>query len=59
MFVIAKEGSITGLKIRGPHQILENEAIRIIELLPKMEPALVNGTPVKIPFSIPITFRLQ
>jgi protein TonB len=45
--------------MRGPHQILESEASRIISKLPKMEPGKQRGQAVKVPFSIPITFKLQ
>jgi periplasmic protein TonB len=59
MFVIQKDGSIGGIRMRGPDKNLEAEALRIIELLPKMSPGRQRGRPVKVPFSIPITFRLQ
>lgn len=59
MFVIQKDGSIGNVRMRGPHKILEAEAARIIEKLPKMTPGKQRGTPVNVPFSIPITFKLQ
>ncbi len=59
MFVIQKDGSISGIRMRGPDKNLEAEALRIIELLPNMTPGKQRGRPVKVPFSIPITFRLQ
>lgn len=58
-FTVQKDGNIGDLKMRGPHQILESEASRIISKLPKMEPGKQRGEAVKVPFSIPITFRLQ
>lgn len=59
MFTIQKDGSIGDVKMKGPHDILEEEANRIISKLPKMTPGKQRGKPVKVPFSIPITFRLQ
>lgn len=59
MFTIDKNGKYTNIKSRGPHQILVEEAERIISTLPHFEPGMSNGKPVKVPFSIPITFRLQ
>ena len=59
MFVIQRDGSIGGIRMRGPDKNLEAEALRIIELLPDMTPGKQRGRPVKVPFSIPITFRLQ
>nr|WP_299073540.1 energy transducer TonB [uncultured Allomuricauda sp.] len=59
VFTIQKDGSINDVKMRGPHKILETEAARIISKLPKMTPGKQRGTPVKVPFAIPITFKLQ
>ena len=58
-FIIAKDGSITNIRMRGPDKNLENEAARIIGRLPKMTPGKQRGRAVRVPFSIPITFRLQ
>ena len=58
-FIIAKDGSITNIRMRGPDKNLENEAQRIISRLPQMTPGKQRGRPVRVPFSIPITFRLQ
>ena len=58
-FIIAKDGSITNIRMRGPDKNLENEAQRIISRLPKMTPGKQRGRAVRVPFSIPITFRLQ
>ncbi|MDB4292549.1 energy transducer TonB [Maribacter sp.] len=59
MFTIQKDGSIGDVKMRGPHQSLEKEAARIIGKLPKMTPGKQRGRAVRVPFSIPITFKLQ
>ncbi len=59
MFTIEKDGTINGVRMRGPHKSLENEASRIISKLPKMTPGKQRGTPVKVSFSLPITFVLQ
>ena len=58
-FIIDKDGSILGIKTRGPHPILEIEAKRIISILPKFIPGYVDGKAVRVPFSMPITFKLQ
>ncbi len=59
MFTIDKEGNIIRIKKRGPSPLLEAEAQRIIEKLPKMKPGQQRGKPINVPFSIPITFRLK
>ena len=59
MFVIQKDGSIGNVRMRGPDQNLEKEAERIISKLPRMTPGKQRGRAVRVPFSIPITFKLQ
>lgn len=59
MFTIQKDGSIGNIRLRGPDKSLEAEAERIIKLLPKMTPGKQRGRPVRVPFSIPINFKLQ
>jgi protein TonB len=58
-FTIMKDGSIGNIRYRGPDKSLEAEALRIIQKLPNMIPGKQRGRPVKVPFSIPITFKLQ
>ncbi len=58
-FIISEDGSITNIRIRGPDKNLEGEAKPIISLLPNMTPGKQRGRPVRVPFSIPIVFRLQ
>ena len=58
-FIISKDGSITNIRMRGPDKNLEKEAERIISKLPKMTPGKQRGRAVRVPFSIPIVFRLQ
>ncbi|TDT46883.1 protein TonB [Maribacter spongiicola] len=59
MFVIQKDGSIGNVRMRGPDKNLEAEAARIINKLPKMTPGKQRGRAVRVPFSIPINFKLQ
>ena len=58
-FIIGTDGSITGIRTRGPDKDLEKEAVRIISKLPRMTPGKQRGRPVRVPFSIPIIFKLQ
>ena len=58
-FLISKNGNITNIRMRGPDKNLEKEAERIIAKLPRMTPGKQRGRPVRVPFSIPITFRLR
>ena len=58
-FLIDKNGKVAKIQTRGPNDLLEKEAERIISLLPKMEPGKQRNKPVGVPYSIPINFKLQ
>ena len=58
-FVIDRDGTITGIRTRGPDKNLEKEAARIIGKLPNMTLGKQRGRAVRVPFSYPINFRLQ
>ena len=58
-FIVGTGGYVDIIKTRGPDDLLEKEAKRIISLLPKFKPGILNGKPVRVPFSMPIIFRLQ
>lgn len=60
MFVISKEGEIVEIQTKGPEgcEILEKEAYRIISKLPKVRPGKLQGQPIRVKYSQPITFKL-
>ena len=58
-FVIDRDGTIRGIRTRGPDKNLEKEAARIIGKLPNMTPGKQRGRAVRVPFSYPINFCLQ
>lgn len=57
-FIIDKEGKITNIISKG-HQLLTDEAERIIRLLPQLKPGKQRGKTVKVMYGLPITFKLQ
>lgn len=58
-FRINTDGSVTILNTRAPHELLDAEARRIIEALPKFNPGKnADGTPVNVTFAYPIIFKL-
>lgn len=59
IFIIDTKGRVTGLRSRGPDKILENEAERILGLLPQMKPGMQRGRPVKVAYSVPIMFKME
>ncbi|MGJ8549255.1 energy transducer TonB [Winogradskyella wichelsiae] len=58
-FLIDKTGRVSKIKSRGPDQLLETEAERIISLLPKMIPGQQRDMAVSMPYSVPINFKLM
>ncbi|MGP1478933.1 MAG: energy transducer TonB [Capnocytophaga sp.] len=58
-FRINTDGSITVLGVRGTDKLLEAEARRIIEKLPKLIPGKQRGKPTPVTFAYPINFKLQ
>lgn len=59
LFKIDSNGNIVEIKARAPHSKLKEEAIRVIELLPKMEPGKQRGKPVNVKYSLPIAFKIE
>ena len=59
-FVINKDGSVSDVAIvRGVDASLDREAMRIINMSPRWEPGKQRGNPVRVSFSLPVTFRLN
>ena len=58
-FKISKTGDIVDVRARGPHARLEKEAIRVVELLPKMETGKQRGRPVGVKYTLPITLLVE
>ena len=58
-FRINVDGTITVLGVRGTDKLLEAEAKRIIEKLPKLIPGKQRGKPTPVTFAYPINFKLQ
>ncbi|WP_397364815.1 energy transducer TonB [Olleya sp. R77988] len=60
MFTIDKDGNIINIKTRAPHPKLQEEAKRVINLIPKMHASgIQRGKPVKVNFALPITFIVE
>jgi protein TonB len=59
-FVVERDGSITQAKvIRGIHPLLDAEALRVVNGMPKWLPGRQAGIVVAVKYTIPVTFRLQ
>ena len=59
-FVVEKDGSISDIKIvKSPAPSLEKEVIRVLNLMPKWNPAKQNGKAVRVYFNMPVDFKLN
>ncbi len=59
VFKIDKSGNIRNARARGPHKRLEKEAIRVVNMLPKLTPGKQRGMPVSVSYTLPITLQVQ
>lgn len=59
-FVVDKDGSVTNARIaRGVDPSLDQEALRVVNKLPKWKPGKQRGKPVRVSYTVPINFQLQ
>jgi protein TonB len=58
-FKIDVDGAVSNIQLRGPAEVLKDEAERLISKLPRMIPGKQRGKAVRVPYSIPINFKLQ
>ncbi len=59
-FVVGRDGSITNVRVVRPrHPALDKEAVRVIKSMPKWIPGRNNGQPVKVTYTLPVSFKLQ
>lgn len=59
-FVVEKDGSISNIRIlRGIGAGCDEEAERVISMLPKWKPGEQRGKPVKVSYNIPVIFKLK
>ena len=59
MFVVEKDGSITDVKVaRNVFPSLDEEAVRVVNAMPKWTPGKEKGKPVRVQYTLPISFRL-
>lgn len=59
MFDVGTDGTIQNIKVRAAHHGLEKEAIRVINLFPKMTPGKQRDVPVTVKYQLPIVFQIQ
>lgn len=59
-FVVNKDGSIVDIEIvRSPDSNLSKETERVLKMMPPWKPGRKDGKPVRVKYSLPVTFRLS
>ena len=59
-FVVERDGSITDVRVvNSVDPSLDKEAIRVVKSMPKWIPGRANGKPVRVKYTVPVTFRIQ
>ena len=58
-FKISKTGQIIDIRAEAEDPKLEQEAVRVAKMLPKLKPGIQQGKPVIVPFSVPIRFKAK
>ena len=59
-FVVERDGSITDVKVvRSVDPSLDREASRVVSSMPKWIPGKQNGSPVRVKYNVPVSFKLQ
>ncbi|MBC8084780.1 MAG: energy transducer TonB [Hymenobacter sp.] len=57
-FVVDEEGRILDPKVvRGLGSGLDEEALRLVRIMPWWTPGRINGRPVRVAYTLPIVFR--
>lgn len=60
LFKISGEGTVIDVKVRAPSLALQEEGVRVINSLPKMEQgAMHQGKPVTVSYTLPIVFKIE
>ena len=47
------------VRARAPHPVLEKEAVKLIQKLPRMTPGKQRGKPVGVLYALPILFEVE
>ena len=59
-FVVEKDGSLSSFQVlRGVNDELNDEAIRVLKMMPKWKPGMKDGKPVRVQFTMPFNFKIN
>lgn len=59
-FIVGHDGSVNNPEVlRGVTPLLNEEAVRVINTMPRWNPGMQRGKAVAVKYTVPITFRLK
>lgn len=59
-FVVGEDGYVEDVQvIKGVEPMLDKEVLRVIQSLPRWTPGNQQGKPVRVKYTVPVTFALQ
>ena len=59
-FIVGRDGSVNNPEVlRGVTPLLNEEAVRVINTMPRWNPGMLRGKAVAVKYTVPITFRLK
>ncbi len=58
-FVIGKDGSVQDMEPIKGSAVMTDEVIRVVKLMPKWQPAMSDGIPVKVRYTLPVRFHTE
>jgi protein TonB len=59
-FVVKNDGTLEAVRVlKGVRDDIDNEALRVVRMMPKWMPGKQNGKAVNVRFTLPVIFRLQ
>ncbi len=58
-FIVDKYGNVKDIKVNAPHQKIKEEVMRVVNSLPTMKPAIHQGKPVEVLFTLPIVVEIE
>ena len=59
-FIVEKDGTVNDVKLlRGVDKLIDDEALRVVKLMPKWTPGRQKGEIVRVSYNMPIKFTLS
>lgn len=59
-FILEKDGTLSNFMVtKSVNELLDEEALRLVKLMPKWDPYIADGKALRLKYMLPITFSLH